>query len=66
MGETATASFDGWYRQEHPRVLALLTVASGDAHLASEVTAEAFTRALERWTGWRPWTRRRRGPTGWR
>ena len=51
MDETVavTASFDGWYRQEHPRVLALLTVASGDAELAAEVTAEAFTRALERW-----------------
>ena len=49
MDETVTAAFDGWYRQEHPRVLALLTVASGDAELASDVTAEAFTRALERW-----------------
>ncbi len=51
MSETvaATASFEGWYRQQHPRVLALLTVASGDTELAAEVTAEAFTRALERW-----------------
>jgi len=51
MGDTVTAttSFDGWYRQEHPRLLALLSVAAGDADIASEITAEAFTRALERW-----------------
>ncbi len=51
MGDTVTVttSFDGWYRQEHPRLLALLTVAAGDADIASEITAEAFTRALERW-----------------
>ena len=45
----ANASFEGWYRAEHPRVLAMLTVVAGDAELAREVTAEAFTRALERW-----------------
>ena len=51
MGDTGTTttSFDGWYRSEHPRVLALLTVASGDPEIAAEITAEAFTRALERW-----------------
>jgi len=50
VGDTVTAtSFDGWYRLEYPRVLALLTVASGDTDVAAEVTAEAFTRALERW-----------------
>lgn len=41
--------FDVWYRAEHPRLLGLLTVVAGDADLAQEVTAEAFTRALERW-----------------
>lgn len=45
----ATGSFDRWYRAEHPRVLGLLTVVAGDADLAREATAEAFTRALERW-----------------
>lgn len=45
----ANGSFDGWYRAEHPRLLGLLTVVAGDADLAAEVTAEAFTRALERW-----------------
>ena len=51
MGDTGptTTSFDTWYRSEHPRVLALLTVASGDPEVAAEITAEAFTRALERW-----------------
>jgi RNA polymerase sigma factor (sigma-70 family) len=42
-------SFDGWYRAEHPRLLGLLTVVAGDTELARDVTAEAFTRALERW-----------------
>ena len=45
----ANGSFDGWYRAEHPRVLGLLTVVAGDADVGREVTAEAFTRALERW-----------------
>lgn len=42
-------SFDGWYRSEHPRLLALLTVAAGDADVGREITSEAFVRALERW-----------------
>jgi DNA-directed RNA polymerase specialized sigma24 family protein len=45
----ATGSFDRWYRVELPRVLGLLTVVAGDADVAREATAEAFTRALERW-----------------
>jgi RNA polymerase sigma-70 factor (ECF subfamily) len=45
----ARESFDGWYRSEHPRVLALLTVAAGDPDIGSEITSEAFVRALERW-----------------
>lgn len=49
MVDTAgRGSFDGWYRSEHPRVLALLTVAAGDPDLGREVTSEAFVRALER------------------
>ena len=44
-----SASFEGWYRAEHPRLLGLLTVAAGDADVAREVTAEAFVRAFERW-----------------
>lgn len=51
MGDTTTvaSSFDAWYRAEHPRLLGLLTVAAGDADLGRDLTAEAFTRALERW-----------------
>jgi RNA polymerase sigma-70 factor (ECF subfamily) len=45
----ASGSFDGWYRAEHARMLALLTVVAGDADVARDTTAEAFTRALERW-----------------
>jgi RNA polymerase sigma factor (sigma-70 family) len=45
----ASGSFDGWYRTEHARMLALLTVVAGDADMARDTTAEAFTRALERW-----------------
>lgn len=43
------ADFEGWYAREHPKVLALMRVASGDFELAHEATAEAFARALERW-----------------
>lgn len=51
MGQRVAArgSFDQWYRAEHARVLGLLTVVAGDTDLAREATAEAFTRALERW-----------------
>jgi RNA polymerase sigma-70 factor (ECF subfamily) len=50
MVQTAVGeAFEAWYQAEHPRLLGLLTVVAGDADLAQEVTAEAFTRALERW-----------------
>lgn len=42
-------SFEHWYRREHPRLLALLTVVAGDVDMARDATAEAFVRALERW-----------------
>lgn len=45
----AGGSFEVWYRAEHPRLLGLLTVMAGDSELARDVTADAFTRALERW-----------------
>src|SRR5262245_47817259 len=41
--------FEQWYRAEHPRLLAALVVACGDEHLAQDVTAEAFARALAAW-----------------
>jgi RNA polymerase sigma-70 factor (ECF subfamily) len=43
------ASFERWYRAEYPRLLAIVTVACGDRHLAEETTAEAFARALAAW-----------------
>ena len=48
-GEGVQRTFEDWYRQEHPRLLGLLTVVSGDRDVAKEATAEAFTRALELW-----------------
>jgi DNA-directed RNA polymerase specialized sigma24 family protein len=44
-----TAGFETWYRAEHPRVLAALSVVARDPDLAQEVAAEAFARALQRW-----------------
>jgi RNA polymerase sigma-70 factor (ECF subfamily) len=55
------AAFESWYRAEHPRLLSALVIACGDEHLAQDVTAEAFARALAAWgrvsvmdepTGW--------------
>jgi RNA polymerase sigma-70 factor (ECF subfamily) len=49
-GGTGTdITFEDWYRGEHARLLGLLTVVAGDPEEAREATAEAFTRALERW-----------------
>jgi RNA polymerase sigma-70 factor (ECF subfamily) len=41
--------FEQWYLDQRPRVLGALTVMAGDADVAAEVTAEAFTIAFERW-----------------
>lgn len=41
--------FAGWYREQHPRVLAALTIVAGSADVAADATAEAFVRAYERW-----------------
>jgi RNA polymerase sigma factor (sigma-70 family) len=41
--------FEPWYREQHARVLAALTVMAGDAEVAADVTAEAFALAYERW-----------------
>lgn len=53
--------FEGWYRIEHPRVLAAAFVAAGDLDVAREVTAEAFSRAYERWDD----VGRMANPSGW-
>jgi RNA polymerase sigma-70 factor (ECF subfamily) len=41
--------FEEWYRDEWPRLVAALALASGDRELARELAAEAFARALARW-----------------
>jgi RNA polymerase sigma factor (sigma-70 family) len=53
--------FDAWYGREAPRVLASVTLAVGDRWLAEEATAEAFARALERWSR----VREAQSPAGW-
>jgi RNA polymerase sigma factor (sigma-70 family) len=53
--------FDAWYEEQHPLVLAALTVASGQPDVAAEATDEAFLRAYERWER----VRRMGSPGGW-
>lgn len=55
------ADFERWYREQHPRVLAALTVASGSPDIAAESTDEAFVRAYERWDR----VRHMESPGGW-
>jgi RNA polymerase sigma-70 factor (ECF subfamily) len=43
------AAFTAWYRNEHPRLLATMTIVTRDLHVAQDVTAEAFARALGAW-----------------
>jgi RNA polymerase sigma factor (sigma-70 family) len=59
MGEPP--DFDDWYEEQHPLVLAALTVASGRPDVAAEATDEAFVRAYERWER----VRRMESPGGW-
>lgn len=42
-------SFDAWYSREHDRMIATLTLSTGDLELAKEGVDEACSRALERW-----------------
>ena len=42
-------AFELWYVQEHPRLVAALTIIAGDVALAADATDEAFARAYERW-----------------
>jgi RNA polymerase sigma-70 factor (ECF subfamily) len=48
-GGTGAVGFEAFYRAQHPRLVALLTVALGDVEAAGEACSEAFVRALERW-----------------
>ncbi|MDQ2647936.1 MAG: SigE family RNA polymerase sigma factor, partial [Actinomycetota bacterium] len=53
--------FEGWYRVEHGRLLAAVTLATGRVELAQDIVSEAFARALERWDR----VSRMESPTGW-
>jgi RNA polymerase sigma factor (sigma-70 family) len=55
------AAFASWYRNEHPRLLAAMTIVTNDLHVAQDVTAEAFARALAAWNR----VSNMESPTGW-
>jgi RNA polymerase sigma factor (sigma-70 family) len=55
------AVFTAWYRSEHPRLLAAMTIVTRDVHTAQDVTSEAFARALAAWTR----VSAMDSPTGW-
>src|SRR6185436_6924384 len=55
------AAFTAWYRNEHPRLLATMTIVTRDLHVAQDVTAEAFARALGAW----PRVSAMDSPSGW-
>jgi RNA polymerase sigma factor (sigma-70 family) len=61
MGNDPLEAFGAWYAEQHPRVFASMLVICRDRELASEVTAEAFVRALERWDR----VQRMASPDGW-
>ena len=54
-------AFAAWYRNEHPRLLATMTIVTRDLHVAQDVTAEAFARALAAWKR----VSAMDSPTGW-
>jgi RNA polymerase sigma-70 factor (ECF subfamily) len=55
------AAFAAWYRNEHPRLLATMTIVTRDLHTAQDITAEAFARALAAWKR----VSAMDSPTGW-
>lgn len=62
MGPVAAEEgFEEWYRAEHARLVAALTVATGRSEVAQDLVAEAFARALERWDR----VAAMESPTGW-
>ena len=62
MGAVAAVDdFEGWYRAEHGRLVAALTVSSGSVEVAQDIVSEAFARALERWER----VAAMESPTGW-
>ena len=60
-GDVADDGFAAWYRNEHPRLLAAMTVVTRDLHAAQDVTGEAFARALAAWAR----VSAMESPTGW-
>jgi DNA-directed RNA polymerase specialized sigma24 family protein len=48
MGESEVA-FEAWYRALHPRLLASLTLITGNGETARDATDEACTRAFQHW-----------------
>ena len=55
------SAFATWYRNEHPRLLAAMAIVTNDLHVAQDVTAEAFARALAAWNR----VSNMESPTGW-
>ena len=55
------AAFAAWYRNEHPRLLAAMTVVTRDLDTAQDITADAFARALAAWSR----VSAMDSPTGW-
>jgi RNA polymerase sigma-70 factor (ECF subfamily) len=53
--------FAGWYRATWPRVVRAVSAFTGDRTEAPDIAAEAFTRALERWSS----PARPSDPTAW-
>lgn len=58
---TGSPEFAGWYREEHPRLVAVMVRFGAAPEQASDLTAEAFSRALERWER----VGAMASPTGW-
>lgn len=50
MVDTVPHAFDAWYAEANPRVAAIVAVHARDPQVAQDATAEAFTRAYERWS----------------
>jgi RNA polymerase sigma-70 factor (ECF subfamily) len=42
-------TFEQWYADAHPRIVRAVVVTTGEPDVAADATAEAFSRALERW-----------------
>jgi len=61
VGVVDDDAFAAWYRNEHPRLLAAMAIVTRDLHVAEDVTADAFARALAAWNR----VSSMDSPTGW-